>query len=714
MKSINIKQRDITDCGAACLASIFAHYKLYLPISKIRQYASTDKKGTNVLGLVEAAEKLGFEVKGVRGTMDSISKIPLPAIAHIVVKEVLQHYVVIYKVSKKHIWIMDPGKGKVEKKILADFEKEWTGVLVLLLLSDEFETKSETVSVYRRFWALIKPHKSILIQALFGALIYTILGLSISIYIQKITDYVIPNSNYNLLNLLSMIMLVLIGLQIFFGVTKSVFTLTTGQHIDARLILGYYKHLLTLPQRFFDTMRVGEIISRINDAVKIRNFINDVSINFILNIFIVLFSFVLMFIYSWRLAIVMLIAVPAYSIIYLIVNKLNKKTERKVMEKAAQLEANLVESLSATYTLKAMGAEDYANYKTEVSFIDLLKTIYKSGKNSIFSNFSSDGISKIFVLALFWIGSYLVIGTKITMGELFLFYALIGYFNQPITSLIQTNKTVQNALIAADRLFEIMDLEREDTVDRRIKLTKDGVGDIAFKDVYFRYGTRTKVFEGLNLKIEKGKLTVLTGESGSGKSTIISILQNIYPIQNGKVSIGKIDLQQITIDSLRKSLIGIPQQINLFKGSLLENIAFGEYEPDIQRITSLTEIFGFDDFIEGLPNGLGTYVEEKGINFSGGQKQKIGILRAFYKRPEIILLDESTSALDLKSEDKVLNALTIFTEKGKSILFVTHRPSIMKKADKIAFLKNKEIIEEGSYKELINNKSFFYDFISKN
>lgn len=498
MKSINIKQRDITDCGAACLASISAHYKLYLPISKIRQYASTDKKGTNVLGLVEAAEKLGFEVKGVRGTMDSIPKIPLPAIAHIVVKEVLQHYVVIYKVSKKHIWIMDPGKGKVEKKILADFEKEWTGVLVLLLPSDEFETKSETVSVYRRFWALIKPHKSILIQALFGALIYTILGLSISIYIQKITDYVIPNSNYNLLNLLSMIMLVLIGLQIFFGVIKSVFTLTTGQHIDARLILGYYKHLLTLPQRFFDTMRVGEIISRINDAVKIRNFINDVSINFILNIFIVLFSFVLMFIYSWRLAIVMLVAVPAYSVIYIIVNRLNKKTERKVMEKAAFLEANLVESLSATYTLKAMGAEDYANYKTEVSFVDLLKTVYKSGKNSIFSSFSSDGVSKIFVLALFWVGSYLVIGTKITMGELFLFYALIGYFNQPITSLIQTNKIVQNALIAADRLFEIMDLEREDTADRRIKLTKDEVGDIVFKDVYFRYGTRTKVFEGLN------------------------------------------------------------------------------------------------------------------------------------------------------------------------------------------------------------------------
>jgi len=200
-KSINIKQRDITDCGAACLASISAHYKLYLPISKIRQYASTDKKGTNVLGLVEAAEKLGFEVKGVKGTMESIPKIPLPAIAHVIVKEVLQHYIVIYKVSDKFIWIMDPGKGKLEKHSLNRFEKEWTGVLVLLIPSDKSEGKSEKISIYRRFWALIKPHKFILIQALFGALIYTILGLATSIYIQKITDYVIPNANSNLLNL---------------------------------------------------------------------------------------------------------------------------------------------------------------------------------------------------------------------------------------------------------------------------------------------------------------------------------------------------------------------------------------------------------------------------------------------------------------------------------------------------------------------------------
>lgn len=711
MPSVNVKQHDITDCGAACLASVSAHYKLFVPISKIRQYASTDKKGTNVLGLVEAAEKLNYQVKGVKGTLDSLSKIPLPAIAHVVVKEVLHHFVVIYKVSKDSIWIMDPADGKTSKRSIDDFKKEWTGVLILLLPADDFVEKDEKVSIYKRFWFLIKPHKKVWIQALFGALFYTIIGLFTSIYIQKITDYVIPNGNKNLLNLLSSIFLILIIFQIFLGSVKSLFILKTGQHIDARLILGYYKHLLTLPQKFFDTMRVGEIISRINDAIKIRSFINDVSIDFILNIFIVFFSFSLMFIYSWKLALVILLAIPFYSLLYFIVNKLNKKTERKMMESAALLESNFVESISSINTIKAMGVEDYTNFKTEMSFINLLKTIYKSGKNSIFSNYSSETISKLFVLILFWLGSYYVIENEITLGTLFSFYALLGYFNQPISSLIQMNSTIQNALIAADRLFEIMDLEREEDSETRKESIKEDVGDIVLKDISFRYGSRKEIFDNLDFRIEKGKLTVLTGESGSGKSTILNILQNIYPIKNGKILFGNIDIQYIQTKSLRKNVVGIPQQIDLFKGSLIENIALGDYEPNINNIIEIVNVFGFNEFIEGLSNGLESYVEEKGVNFSGGEKQKIGILRAFYKDPQIILLDETTSAMDRISENKVLTALKEYSNKSKTILFVTHRTSVMKLVDNVAFLQNKKIIEEGSYEALIENKGAFYNFM---
>ncbi len=264
MAKTTIKQHDITDCGAACLASIAAHYNLQLPISKIRQYASTDKKGTNVLGLLEAAEKLGFEAKGVRGELDSLFKIPKPTIAHIIVKDVLQHYVVIYEVTKEHIIIMDPGDGKMHKKTHDEFTKEWTGVLVLLLPNDDFTIGNEKVSVIKRFWFLLKPHKFVLLQAFIGALIYTLLGFSTSIYIQKLTDHVLVGGNTKLLNLLSVVMIILLALQLFISVYKYIFLIKTGQQIDAHLILGYYKHLLKLPQQFFDTMRIGEIISRIN------------------------------------------------------------------------------------------------------------------------------------------------------------------------------------------------------------------------------------------------------------------------------------------------------------------------------------------------------------------------------------------------------------------------------------------------------------------
>ena len=247
-----------------------------MPIAKIRQLSHTDTRGTNVLGMVQGLEKMGFNAKGVKGGVDALPEIPLPAIAHVIVNEQMHHYVVIYKVNKGKIEVMDPAFGKIEEYSIDDFSKIWTGVLILLEPNEYFEQNDEKTSIYKRFWNLVQPHKSILIQALMGALVYTILGLSTSIYIEKITDYVLIDGNKRLLNLLSVGMIVILLFQIFIGTMKSVLVLQTGQKMDKHLILGYYKHLLKLPQRFFDTMKVGEIISRVNDAVKIRTFINDV------------------------------------------------------------------------------------------------------------------------------------------------------------------------------------------------------------------------------------------------------------------------------------------------------------------------------------------------------------------------------------------------------------------------------------------------------
>jgi len=693
---IRVKQRDTTDCGAACLSSVAAYYKLKLPVARIRQFAGTDTKGTNMLGLTEAATKLGFEAKGVSGTLNSLSKIPLPAIAHLVINKRFHHYVVLYKVSDKYIEIMNPSDGKIHKKSIKEFTEEWSGVLVLLLPNQEFKIGNERMAATSRFLSLIQPHKVIILQALFGALVYTVLGLSTSIFVQKITDNVLVEGNRNLLNLMSIIMILVLILQLFIGTTKTIFTMRTGQQIDARLILGYYKHLLKLPQQFFDTMRVGEIISRVNDAVKIRAFINDVAINLSVNIFIVVFSFALMFSYYWKLALILLCSMPLYFVIYLITNRLNKKIQRKLMEESAELESQLVESLNAVGTIKRFGLEDYANVKTETRFIELLRTVYKSGKSSVFSGVATESIARLLTILLLWIGAGYVLDGQITPGELFSFYTLIAYFTNPATALITANKTIQDALIAADRLFEIMDLEIENNPDN-IPLTKDLIGDIRFENVAFRYGTRVNVFDNLSLEIKVGSFTAIVGESGSGKSTLMALLQNIYPIQKGNIFIGKHSIKYLNNTSLRNLLSVVPQQIDLFAG----NITIGDYQPDLLRVVDICTKLGILEFIEQLPDGFQTYLGENGTSLSGGQKQRIAIARALYRDPEVLILDEATSSLDSASEQYVQQTINFLRQQKKTIIIIAHRLSTIRNADKIIVLDRGKMIEEGSHNEMI-------------
>jgi len=708
-KGIQIKQRDITDCGAACLVSVAAHYRLHLAVSRIRQYAGTDKQGTNVLGMIEAAEQLGFQAKGAKGPVESLSKIPLPAIAHVVVKNGLHHFVVIYKVSSNHITIMDPSDGQLHKKAIKDFVKEWSGVIILLLPEENFTTGNQKISNTSRFWQLIKPHRAIMLQALMGAVVYSVLGLSSSIYMQKIVDFVIPEGNQRLLNLLSVAMIVILLFQIFIGAFKTVLGLQTGQHIDAKLILGYYKHLLQLPQRFFDTMRVGEIISRVNDAVKIRMFINDIALNMLVNILILCFSIGLMFLYYWKLALIMVAIIPVYLIFYWINNRINKKWQRTLMENYADLESQLVESLNAVGTIKRFGLEEYANVRTENKFIVLLQSIYKSSMKGLFVGFTSDFITKLFTIIVLWAGTYFVINRELTAGELLSFYVLIGYFTGPAASLISANKNIQDALIAADRLFEIIDLETEGSNENKIDITSNLIGDIQFNNVHFRYGTRTTVFEGLNLTIQKGISTAIIGESGCGKSTLLSLLQNLYPVNEGNITLGGIDIQYISIRSLRQIVSVVPQQIDLFAGTIIDNIAIGDFEPDMQKILFLSNLLGINEFIEKLPTTYHTILNENGINLSGGQRQRLAIARALYRNPEILILDEATANLDSASEKKVQQTVEWFKHQGKTIIIIAHRLSTIRNCDAIIVLKEGKLFEQGNHESLINNKESYYN-----
>jgi ATP-binding cassette, subfamily C, bacteriocin exporter len=703
---IKVRQRDITDCGAACLASVAAHYKMGLPVARIRQLSGTDKKGTNILGLTEAAAKMGFLAKGVRGEWDSLFKIPKPAIAHLVVKKVLHHYVVLLNATEKYIEIMDPGDGEIHKVAHAAFKEEWTGVLVILTPGEKFQIRNEKVSTTTRFLHLIRPNRAVLIQSLAGAFVFSVLGLGMSVYVGKLVDNVLPGGNLNLLNLLGLAMIMIILLRFVLSFFQTLFVMKTGQRIDATLILGYYQHLLKLPQTFFDNMRTGEIISRISDAVKIRVFINDVSVSLILNIFILIVSFALMFSFYMKLAFIMLIVIPFYIIIYYVSDRLNRKVQRKVMERAADLEAQLVESLNAAGTIKRFCLEDYSNFRTETRFIGLLEIIYKSGLNGIFSSSSTSLVSQAFSLIILWVGAGFAIGNQITAGELLSFYSIVGYFTGPVTGIIGFNRTMQDAIIAADRLFEIFDLATDEG-ESQIELKPEMISDIQFENVKFRYGTRTDVFDSLNLTIRKGEVTAIVGESGSGKTTLVSLLQNLYPLNSGNIRCGQYDLRHFTNQSLRRLVSVVPQKIDLFGGNVTENIAVGELYPDMNNVIEVCNKLGMTKFIEQLPLGFNTYLGENGATLSGGQKQRIAIARALYRNPEVLILDEATSSLDSVAEEFVKNTIGFLKTNGKTTIVIAHRLSTINQADRIIVMEKGAVVQEGAFGELVSSEGPF-------
>ena len=707
MPQIKIKQHDITDCGAACLASVAAHYHLQLPLARIRQYAGTDKKGTNMFGLREAAQKLGFQAKGVRAEVKHLLKIPLPAIAHVVLKNGLHHYVVIYKATAKTVEVMDPGLGEMETYSVEAFEELWSGALLLLFPNDDFVAQNEKVSVFQRFWYLLRPHRSLLLQCFIGAALTTLLGLVPAIYIQKLTDFALPYYNRRLVNLLGIIYLCVLFFQVLFSAFKDIFLIKIGQQIDAKLILGYYQHLLRLPQSFFDRMRVGEIISRIGDAVKIRLFINTIVLSLLVDALIVLFAFIFLFLRQWQLGLILSLAFPFYGGIYFLINFFNKKIERKVMENAAAVESQLVESLNSIKTIKHFGLEGFTNMKTETRLIKLLHTTYRSALNAVFSNTSTHTLAQVFTLVLLWVGSFYVMDQKITIGELLSFYAIVGYFTGPIGRLVSANVQIQNALIAADRLFEIMDLDKEE-VEQTTTLSKAQLGDIIFDEVSFRYGTRKEVFQNFSSRFKHGEVTAIVGESGSGKSTLVGLLQKLYPLNGGSIFIGEQNLQYLTQESLKEHISVVPQHIDLFAGNVIDNIAVGEFVPNMERVVQVCKSIGILSFIEQLPNGFNTYLGEHGAALSGGEKQRIAIARALYQKPEILILDEATSSLDSQAEQYIKQTISVLKEEQKTILLIAHRLSTVVQADQILVIKNGKVIEAGNHADLIQKEGAYH------
>jgi ATP-binding cassette subfamily B protein len=600
---------------------------------------------------------------------------------------------------------MDPAPDSRSRTPRATFEAEWSGIMVLLTPAGQLASE-KALSTARRFWSLVAPHRSVVAMALLGALVHTALGLTMSVYVQQLVDHVLVDGNRNLLNLMSVLMMALLLAQALIGIMKGSLVLHTGQRIDAALILGYHKHLLGLPQRFFDTMRVGEITSRVGDAVKIRALVNDVALELVVSTLVVVLSLVMLFAYSSALATLVLASVPIYALIWAMANGHNRRISRDLMERAAAVQSQLVESITAVGTIKRFGLESDAELRTEIRFVRLLRAVFHAARTALVTTTATGFVSRMSVVTLLWVGATLVIERRLTPGQLMSCYALLGYLTAPLTTLVTANRTIQDALIAADRLFEVMDLERDRTSSHATIARPQG-GDVELDRVTFRYGARAPVLRDVTIRIAHGAVTAIVGESGSGKSTIAALVQRVYSADEGHVRIGGIDVRHLSEDAMRALVCAVPQRIDLFAGTVLDNVALGVMEPDLARATEASRTAGFLDVIDRLPAAFDTELGENGATLSGGERQRLAIARALYRDPEILILDEATSSLDTACVRSVQQMIRDRRALGRTVIVIAHHLDIVAEADHIVVLRGGMVAEQGTHADLVRHEGAY-------
>ncbi len=697
-----IKQKDGSDCGAAVLATVALHYDMKIGLQRMRDLAGTDKVGTTLKGIVTGAEKIGFSARAVKGPYEALSEIPLPAVMHWKMEEGFGHFVVLHKITKDKLIIADPGQG-LREMTPEEFQKLWTSYVVLLVPDENFNPDKEKHTAQKplgRFIQLLIPQKGFLAEAFFCAILFTLLGLSTSYFLQHLMDSVLPQGESQLLNALGIGMIILLVFRSLLGVLRQYLLVHVSRKIDLNLISGYSHHIMRQPMKFFEMRQVGEILSRVNDAANIREAISGTTLTMIVDATLVIISMVVMFIYDTNLAWVACAFIPVFLIAVWAHHPPTRRLSRNVMESSANLQSHLVENISGADTTKAFGAEKRRGDEADDRLVKVVQSIFRLQKLNVSMSTIGMFITGAAGIVILWVGGHRVIDRALTIGELMFFYSLLGYMLDPLQRLSTVNLSIQDALVAVDRVGEIMDMESE-------KLHEDTKADITeikegmeLRDTHFAYGSRAEVLKKVNIKIPVGKTIAIVGESGCGKSTLLKLLPRFYDPTKGQVILDGTDLRDIRLSSLRSKVGLVSQDTFLFTGSIQENIAFGRTDATMDEVTAAAKSAGLAKFINELPERYETLLGERGANFSGGQRQRLAIARVLLTRPEIIVFDEATSHLDTETELVIQKSIEE-NLKGRTIVMVAHRLSTICNADLIYVMHEGEIVEQGTHSELL-------------
>ncbi|WP_445748592.1 peptidase domain-containing ABC transporter [Polaribacter sp.] len=700
-------QHDQSDCGVACLLSLIQYYGGTSSIEKLRELSGTTKQGTTLLGLYQTANQLGFTAQGNEADIQALIDHGEPVILHVIMDNKMQHYVICYGYEKEQFLIGDPAKGIINYTKEA-LEAIWVSKTCLTLSPNNNFVKATETKKSKKKWflQLIKEDQQLLIISIVLGIGIAVLGMAMSVFSQKLIDDILPSKN--MLKLISGIGLLtfLLLVRIVFSTVRELMLIRQSRDFNNRIIDSFYTSLLHLPKPFFDTRKIGELVARLNDTNRVQSVIKLIASNFVIDILVVIVSFGFLFFYSWQVGVIALISIPIY---FLIIYRFNSKiitAQKEVMQGYALNESNYINSMQGIATIKNFNKQSFFQKVNQFVFGNFQNKIVNLGKINVRLSFFAGFSGVLFLMAILSFTSIKVFQKEMQLGELMAVLGIAGSLLPSITNLALISIPINEAKIAFNRMFEFTSISQE----------KNGATSISefesleINNLSFRFAGRGQLLKNIHLSVKKGQLNAIVGESGSGKSTIGQILQKFYDFENGNILINKTEnFREIRLKDWRNLVGVVPQEITIFNGNVLDNMLLSEDDTP-EKILSFFKEYGFEEFINNFPQGFATILGEEGINLSGGQKQLIALARVLYKKPQFLVLDEATAAMDRKTEEFCIQLISKLKH-TMGILFISHRLETLKKyADTIYVLENGEISTQGNHQQLLKTTNFYSDF----
>ena len=695
-----IEQKDETECGAVCMAMICRYYKKRISIPYMRKLTYVDQYGTNLLSLYQAAEKLGFNADGLKGGVKDLiaEEIHTPFIAHTIIDNINEHFVVVYKIDSQIVVIADPAQGIIELET-TKFSKIWTGHILTLVPTEQFYKNNFGTHNHAliSFLKISMKKKKILLGILGLSVIITLLSISVNVFFYIFMDYVIP---YNSLNILTRITCIIIIAYIFSGMLnwlRTYFIAVISKKLNFWMLQNYISKVLRVDYQMHQQMTDGDLVARLQDIDIVQEAISQIVTTFFLDAIMIVIGILCLCDININLSIVSCIVLLIYATTVGIFNAPIRRMSHQLRKSSSEMTSTFLESINGIEIIKAYNLESIIQTKNNEKIMNLI-SLYQKGtiifsSQSLLSNMIMS-ISEIIVLAL---GGWLATQNKMSLGEVMMSFSVFRICLSPSKNLIDLVPVIHKAKVSAERLMDILELETEDNDENNNFIDS---GNIIFEKVCYRYGNRDLILKDFSLNIEKGKKLALVGNSGSGKSTLIKLLLRLCTPESGDILIGKKSIFDSTPNTIRNCIAYISQNCFLFSGSILENLKYGNPSfSDDEIIKKLHEV-SLGEYIDKFANGFNTLVTEHGNNLSGGQKQIISIGRALLKKASIIIMDEGTSNLDAITENIILR--NILSLKNVTCIIIAHKLNIAAYCDRICVLEKGRIIEQGTHNELLS------------